>query len=69
MSTDPKPCPFCGGRAVVAQVEHQGECYYSVGCAERTCRGGQPFESQRDLPKLLDSWNRRATCRHCGEAQ
>lgn len=47
-----KPCPFCGGKAVVAEFGR-----YSVYCIRQCCE--QPI-SYPDEETAIEAWNRRA---------
>ena len=49
------PCPFCGGKALVSEVEIEGEKYLSVICEK--C-GISTFASQ-DETEVKAAWNTR----------
>ena len=61
MSSDLKPCPFCGGEArIIAKPYEPKVC---VGCDDDTCLGfsglGWLYDSEKEA---AEAWNRRA-CR------
>jgi Lar family restriction alleviation protein len=63
-----KPCPFCGGKAFVATVEHPKESrpnyrfYGNIICiiCQASC-GTTGFELTKDVAdeKAIKAWNRR----------
>lgn len=65
MSTDLKPCPFCGGVANVID-HHNDDGSVSVGCNNDTCMGfsglGWLFKTEAEA---AEAWNTRAerTCK------
>lgn len=61
-----KPCPFCGGQAVLLQVEEQNGAV--VEC--EICRASGPLRihAMGDAgPHAIYSWNRRAQNETIGE--
>lgn len=53
-----KPCPFCGGRAVMTEYPHlYVSSDYAVRCKECDASIGFKFHTQKDA---ADVWNRRA---------
>ena len=57
MTTEPRPCPICGGPAATHQARWEGERSY-VQC--RPCRlvmGGAPREH---VDSIVERWNVRA---------
>ncbi len=54
-----KPCPFCGGRAVIA--EQMGRFYinpiHKKGCTIEPCTW---LQSSLHIKKQIEAWNRRA---------
>ena len=64
MSDELKPCPFCGGEAMIEQTQHMGEYLYRIGCSKPGCRGrinGNAYESKTEA---IAAWNTRSerTC-------
>ena len=61
-----KPCPFCGGKAEVAQHEHYDDPY-SDDCSDICCytkdchlEFGADFHFEKnEVDKLIDKWNHR----------
>lgn len=65
MAEELKPCPFCGGEAIINEIpphthyiatfmpDCKGECF--VECSKCSCMIG---EDTRD--KAINAWNRRA---------
>lgn len=56
-----KPCPFCGGQAVMKSSEHNGTTYSSGSCRDWSCPGmvgNLPPQSEAEAAR---AWNRRAT--------
>lgn len=61
MTTDLKPCPFCGGEAMLCSTtSFNGAIAYFVRCEGENClmRGGTKFVTTAS--KARDAWNRRA---------
>jgi len=59
------PCPFCGGEAVMEEIEEKifGSVRFSVGCAtedEATCMGYQSLTSFARRGDAASAWNTRA---------
>lgn len=59
------PCPFCGGEAVMEEIEEKifGTVRFSVGCAtedEATCMGYQSLTSFSRRCDAASAWNTRA---------
>ena len=54
-----KPCPFCGGEALVDDNEpYPGDCiWFDVGCGECNCVIDACFDTEADA---IAAWNRRA---------
>ena len=53
-----KPCPFCGGEAVLKRTN---QCYaysYSVVCKDKFCRG-RSIKPVRSEHVAIEMWNRR----------
>ena len=63
MSSDLKPCPFCGGEALefpYPYYDKNSEDFRAVACFNPNCRvRPQTFYSKRD--KAINDWNRRAS--------
>ena len=69
MSDEIKPCPFCGGKAHVAE----GRIWYSVRpklfevvCNDDSCRGGYDhaecmYSWSKTREKAIEIWNMRVT--------
>lgn len=55
-SEELKPCPFCGGEALILS-DWRGE---SIGCDEENCEINPRTESQDSLSDAMRAWNRRA---------
>ena len=56
-----KPCPFCGGKAVL-EHEHAGAGYSYIRCTECRVKGLtfiRKFERSSDQ-EAIEAWNRRA---------
>lgn len=58
-----KPCPFCGGEAMVITVTAGTDCRtgWVAGCKQPACRGSGPLFTTpyacKDL--AIEAWNRR----------
>lgn len=61
MENDLKPCPFCGGEAMLCSTtSYQGEISYFVKCNLISCAmfgGGRFFKT---FSQAVKAWNRRA---------
>ncbi len=56
MSEELKPCPFCGGRAHILEVDLES----SVRCASpRECRIAPATDWSVDENQLIEAWNTR----------
>lgn len=59
-----KPCPFCGGKAVIGQTKKSLKAQYSVSCINSQCianRLGNPFVMHYlSTTEAIEAWNRRA---------
>jgi Lar family restriction alleviation protein len=60
-----KPCPFCGGEAVMEEIEEKifRTVRFSVGCStedEATCMGYQSLTSFARRKDAAEAWNTRA---------
>ena len=56
--TDLKPCPFCGGEAMVKEAIAYAESVYTVGCGDSECMGYEgPW--RRSKEDVIAAWNRR----------
>ena len=62
------PCPFCGGEAVVEEVENAigltGSVCFSVGCNspdEESCMGYQSLTTFSRRSDAIKAWNTRHT--------
>lgn len=59
--TELKPCPFCGGKAVVSERYIPGIAnrkHYWVECIEKT-RCCEQHNEYRTKVKAIEAWNRR----------
>ncbi|MBP1589122.1 MAG: Lar family restriction alleviation protein [Kiritimatiellae bacterium] len=55
-----KPCPFCGGKAVVARSDDEPPVFFA-GCDTLWCRGSAVTLSHYRSPEeAAEAWNRRA---------
>lgn len=54
-----KPCPFCGGEAVIWTMDEfdDGDFYYRAEC--RNCQAGFGVNHETK-EEAIESWNRRA---------
>ena len=59
MSDELKPCPFCGGKAII--IYWDGSKTYSVGCVNTfVCHGGtHTSKAYRTEQEAAQAWNRR----------
>lgn len=69
MAEELKPCPFCGGDAVVRHIlvpEPENKAY-SVGCVELECAGSSSLIAYRFTTEeaAVEAWNSRPRCRGC----
>lgn len=53
-----KPCPFCGGEAVLVKTNQSFANAYSVCCSDKFCRG-RAFKPVRAEHIAIEAWNRR----------
>ena len=59
-----KPCPFCGGKAII-EYESQNVGYaddfvgYSVHCSNNQCIGHNMFTVYASRAEAIAAWNRR----------
>ena len=51
-----KPCPFCGGKAVIEQHTEWGWAQFEVGCTVCNCR----LSAYNTATNAIMAWNRRA---------
>ena len=78
MPNELKPCPFCGGEAVLYHqsskyTEHDGDFVYCFrGCGGRTklfeCYNGTVKTHKETEQEAIAAWNRRANDEHCNIA-
>lgn len=57
------PCPFCGGKAAIADAKECGPQAYVVACTEPMCLSSSKviFAFKDDVTQqLVESWNKRA---------
>ncbi|MBQ9785110.1 MAG: Lar family restriction alleviation protein [Clostridia bacterium] len=54
-----KPCPFCGGKAMVWVGDVSG--LYRVGCMDEQCFGYVMAHHKTLKDVAITTWNRRAT--------
>lgn len=50
-----KPCPFCGGKAVLT-LSHCQDGTYVVGCVDCNCE----MDYMETKEETIEAWNRRA---------
>ena len=59
MSSELKPCPFCGGKAIVGEYDFRGAKHFDVWCGDdgrcARLRGAWPTKEA-----AIAAWNRRA---------
>ena len=55
--TELKPCPFCGGTAIINYPAHN---IAEVLCSRWSCRASISMGGERSLDKVIERWNRRA---------
>lgn len=62
------PCPFCGGKATVFQIDcsTNGNKYWTVGCALSNCRGEHSATAGPNLESEIGKWNHRASLQFGG---
>ena len=65
-----KPCPFCGGPAVIEEVGDGASVRFSVGCQEdsdRTdiCMGYQSLTTFDRRSDAIAAWNKRTPAKPC----
>ena len=56
------PCPFCGGEAVIEEVnygEEIGGCRKSAGCNTEGCQGYQSLVTFSTYREAAEAWNKR----------
>ena len=51
-----KPCPFCGGEAVLID----NGCFVDVSCKNFHCRGWADSLMFKTKEEAIEAWNRRA---------
>jgi hypothetical protein len=66
MTDEILPCPFCGGKAVIEEIENgvglTGSVCFSVGCNsqdEEACMGYQSLTTFSRRSDAIKAWNRR----------
>ena len=62
MTTELKPCPFCGLPAeLVIDGDHHGD-FFNLGCPDKDCAGRWVFYTQdiEEKDAAVERWNRRA---------
>ena len=59
-----KPCPFCGGKAIIGQTKRSIQLQYCVSCMNTHCianRLSNPFVMHYlSETEAITAWNRRA---------
>ena len=56
-----KPCPFCGGGAVVVQTRYRhGEEYFFVKCNNKDCPVIPETYENTEMKDAIEAWNGRA---------
>ena len=55
MENELKPCPFCGGEAVVID----NGCFVDVSCKNFHCRGWADSLMYKSKEEAIEAWNRR----------
>lgn len=55
-----KPCPFCGGRAEVAEIDLPLQPGYYAACNSCDAQMGDSDDAYRDASYAITAWNRRA---------
>lgn len=61
MSEKLKPCPFCGGEAVIhsAYGSNTNAVLYYPRCKDETCLGHNVWQNYRTKQSAIKAWNRR----------
>ncbi len=55
-----KPCPFCGGKAVIKRAEHGGIVCSSGSCGNCCCPGYVDCVPPQPETEAVSPWSRRA---------
>jgi Lar family restriction alleviation protein len=65
MATELKPCPFCGGKAMIRETTY-GNNYdaYFVWCCNKNCDIRPSTKYLRLRKDVIEAWNRRAEDDH-----
>lgn len=58
MEIELKPCPFCGGEAILEEAQINSKTFYKVRCKTNHCT--EEYGWRSGLQKTIDTWNRRA---------
>ena len=67
--TDLLACPFCGGEAVMEEIENLGFWRKSVGCKTEGCQGYQSSTTFATHREATRAWNTRKQANICTECQ
>lgn len=61
MSSELKPCPFCGGKAEITMHVDDYGTYYVVCCMTDKCRGSEDYSwsETHNVEEAIKAWNRR----------
>jgi hypothetical protein len=57
-----KPCPFCGGKAMLRKTTNNNGIFYAVGCINETAKNNHIMSSDLwhiRLEEAIDDWNTR----------
>ena len=62
MATELKPCPFCGGEAMIIVLPHARKRF--VKCKNQCCEQNTNFNTREEA---IEAWNRRANDESCDD--
>lgn len=61
MNIELKPCPFCGGQAVLRVEEDDGAFVQCRKCYNKTLSRADRWEESSAVKLVVEAWNRRIT--------
>ena len=59
-----KPCPFCGGKAIV-EIGTKSKIVFCIRCKARTNRFAE-YNEEKNEEKAVEAWNRRVNDENAG---